>query len=188
MQSASRDGRGWRSTPWRIAAWSTAAGLMLLPVVVQLVRGNFGWSAADFVFVAIVLFAGCFIFDLAARKAPNFAYLAGSAAGLAAGFGLLVVNGAVGLVGSEDEAHNLLFGVVLLVAIAGVVVARGRAHGLARAMLAAAVTHIAVSSAALIVAGGSDGTLRMEVVGLSVFASIWLASAWLFRHASAAAD
>lgn len=184
MQDALNGNSGWHSKPWRIAAWSAAAGLMLIPVAVQLASGNFGWDAFDFVFAAFILLTGCLLFDFAARRAPNFSYLAGAGAALAAGFGLVVVNGAVGLVGSENEAHNLLFGLPILVAIAGAAVARGRAEKLAAAMLAAGVAHIAVSAALLIRAGGrSDGDPLAEVVGLSVFAAIWLASAWLFRNA-----
>ena len=179
------DKSGWRSTPWRIAAWTAAAALMLLPITVQLASGEFGWTIGDFVFVAIVLFGGCFLFDLAARRSPNLSYLLGAGAGLAAGFGLIVVNGAVGLVGSEDEAHNLLFLAVILVALAGSLIARGRPEAMARAMTAAAFVHVAVSAGLLIAAGGvSDGDPLMEVVGLSVFAAIWIASAWLFRNAA----
>ena len=175
----------WHSTPWRIAAWSTAAALMLLPITVQLVSGNFGWTTGDFIFAAIILLVSCSLFDWVARKSPNFSYLAGGAAALAAGFGLLVVNGAVGLVGSEDENHNLLFLAVILVAILGAILARGRPVQMARAMAAAAVTHIVISTVLLVRAGGvSDGDPMAEVVGLSVFAAVWLASAGLFRNAA----
>lgn len=55
---------------------------------------------------------------------------------------------------------------------------------MARAMLAAAIAHTLVSAVLLVRAGGvSDGDPRMEVIGLSVFAIIWLASAWLFQQA-----
>ena len=185
MERSFNNDSGWRSGPWRVAAWATAAVLMLVPVSVQLFSGNFGWNTFDFIFAAAILLVSCLIFDFAARKSPNFSYLAGAGAALAAGFGLFVVNGAVGLVGSEDEAHNLLFGLVLLVSVVGAVMARGRPRGMARAMLAAALTHIAISAALLIRAGGvSDGDPRAEVMGLGVFAAIWLASAWLFRNSA----
>ena len=185
MQNALENGSGWRSTPWRIAGWSTAAGLMLLPITVRLVSGNFGWSIGDFLGVGFILFTGCLIFDLVARKSPNLSYLAGAGAALAAGFGLFVVNGAVGLVGSGDEAHNAFFFASTLAAMLGAVIAAGRAEGMGRAMFAAAITHIVVSVALLIKArGASDGDPRMEIVGLGVFAALWLASAWLFRRAS----
>lgn len=175
----------WHGRPWRIAAWLTAAGLISVPIGVQMIHGPFGWSLSDFIFAAFILSAGCFLFDWAARSAPSLTYLAGAGAGLVAGFGLLVVNGAVGLVGAEDEPHNLLLGVVLLVAICGSVVAQVKPPIMAKAMMAAALTHIVISVALLVRAGGmSDGDARMEVVGLSVFAGMWLASAWLFRSAA----
>lgn len=175
---------GWRSGPWRIAAWTAAAGLMLVPTVAHLASGGFGWTTFDFVLAGVILLLSCSIFDLAARRAPNFAYLAGSAAALAAGFGLFIVNGAVGLVGSEDEAHNMLFLAVILTAIIGSIVARGRPQGMATAMFAAAAAHILVSAGLLIATGGAtDGDPLAQEIGLSVFAAIWLASALLFRKA-----
>ena len=185
MQDSMDNGSGWHSTPWRIAAWSIAGGLMLVPIITQLVVGNFGWNAADFIIVAVILGASCLLFDLAARNAPDFSYLAGAGTALAAGFGLFFVNGAVGLVGSEDEAHNLWFFVAVVVAIAGAVIARGRRGTLALTMFAAGLTHIIVSAVLLVRAGGvSDGSPLAEFVGLSFFAALWLASAQLFRNPS----
>ena len=184
-QVLKHDDGGWNSTPWRIAAWSTAAALMLLPISIQLISGNFGWTIGDFIFAAVVLLVSCSLFDWVARKSPNFSYLAGGGAALAAGFGLIVVNGAVGLVGSEDENHNLLFLAVILVAIVGAILARGRPASMARAMTAAAVTHFVISTVLLVRAGGvSDGDPTAEVVGLSIFAGVWLASAALFRNSA----
>jgi hypothetical protein len=177
--------RKWSSTPWRIAAWTAGAALMLLPITVQLINGPFGWSVGDFIFVAMILLAGCLLFDLAARKSPNFSYLAGVSLALAAGFGLFVVNGAVGLVGSEDEAHNLLFGLVLLVALIGFVLVRGRPEGASRAMFAAAAVHIVISVGLLLTASGSDASdPRAEWIGLSFFAALWVGSAWFFRNSA----
>lgn len=175
----------WRSRPWRIAAWSAGAALMLLPITIQLVSGNFGWSTFDFLFVAVVLLSGCTLFDIAARRAPNFFYLAGASLALAAGFGLIVVNGAVGLVGDEDQGHNLFFLLVILVAIVGFVLARGRPGGASKAMLAAAFTHIVVSGTLMVSAGRFAGpNPGPEIFGLSFFAAMWLGSSWLFRHSA----
>ena len=182
MQGSLNDSKGWSSTPWRVAAWSVAGGLMLVPIIAELASENFGWDAADFIIVAVILATSCLLFDRAARKAPDFSYLAGAGAALAAGFGLFLVNGAVGLVGSEDEAHNLWFFMAMLVAVAGAIIARGRRGALAVTMFAAAGVHIIVSAALLIRAGGvSDGSPMAEVVGLSLFAVLWLASGLLFR-------
>lgn len=43
------------------------------------------------------------------------------------------MNGAVGIVGSEDNPANLMYGGVLAVGIVGAVIARFRAEGMARA-------------------------------------------------------
>lgn len=178
-------GNGWRNGPWRIAAWTAAALLLLVPAAAHLAGGGFGWTGFDFVLLGVILLVSCSIFDLAARRAPNFAYLAGCAAALAAGFGLFIVNGAVGLVGSEDEAHNIAFLVVILTAIVGSVIAGGRPRGMARAMGAAAAAHIAVSAGLLIATGGATAdAFRAQIVGLSLFAALWLGSALLFRSAS----
>ena len=172
----------WNSKPWRIAAWVVAACVMLVPLSVQLTHGDFGWHLGDFVAVAIVLLSVCAIFDLAARASPNLPYLAGAGAGLAAGFGLFVVNGAVGLVGSEDEAHNVYFFVAIGIAIIGSFIAKGRAVPMSRTMLAAATSHIVVSAVLLIEANGvSDGDPLAEIIGLSIFALVWLASATFFQ-------
>jgi hypothetical protein len=176
-------GKGsWNSAPLRVAAWSVAAALMAVALAAQLVTGGFGWSGFDFILVAVILAAGAALFDFIARRSPNFAYLAGAAAALAAGFGLFVVNGAVGLVGSEDEPINLLFGAVILVAIIGALRARGRRDRLAQAMVAAAITHVGVSIVAMLAVTDRAGAgIGAEIAGLSMFAGLWLASAALFR-------
>ncbi len=179
------ENNGWNSKPWRVAAWAIAGVILLIPVSIQLIYGNFGWSPADFVFVAAILFVSCFIFDLSARYSANFSYLAGVAGGLAASFGLFVVNGAVGLVGSEDESHNLLFLFVPLIAMVGAIISRGRALGMSCVMFAAAIAHIMISVGLLIQAGGkSDGDRNMEIIGLIVFAVVWVASAWFFYRST----
>lgn len=185
MQQTIDQERRWRSAPWRIATWSIAAALMLIPLSGRLLSGDFGWTGFDFMILAVILLAGCVLFDLAARRAPNLAYLAASGAALASGFGLFVVNGAVGLVGSEDEGANLLFALVILVAIIGAVSARGRADRLSRAMLAAAAAQVLVSAAVLAIVGDADAAdMRIEIAGLTLFALLWAASGWLFRRSS----
>lgn len=161
--------------------------MMMVPITIQLVRGDFGWSPADFIGLGAVLFVGCLVFDFAARRSPNFEYLMGTMAAMAASFGLFVVNGAVGLIGSEDEAHNLLFLAVIAVAVVGSFLARLRPKPMARAMAAAALAHAVISVFLLFAArGGSDGHPLMEVVGLTVFGGVWLASACLFHRSARA--
>ena len=182
-------GRNERSGTLRLMAWTAAAGLMLLIIAVRLAGGLGGWSTGDVVLVAAILLAACLVFDLATRLAPNASYLAGTAVALLAGAGLVVVNGAVGLVGAEDEPHNRLFVAVILVALTTAALTRGRPEGMARAMIAAAVVHVALSAALLGAVGvGPAGHMGIEAVGLSGFAALWLAAAWLYRRSAITAD
>ncbi len=59
-------------------------------------------------------------------------------------FLLVWINAAVGIIGGEGNSANLMFLVVILIAVAGAIVARFRADGLARAMAVAAVAQALV--------------------------------------------
>jgi hypothetical protein len=115
------------------------------------------------------------------------------AVGLAVMAGLLLVwaNLAVGLVGSEHNPVNLLYGSVLAVAAIGALVARFRPLGMSRAMFGAAVTYLVVTAIALFVWPPSAATAEPStnfvnvLVGNTVFAGLWAVAGWLFRRASA---
>lgn len=46
---------GWRGNRWRIAAWSIAAGLLLLPLLAMQVTDEVDWNRADFAVAAALL-------------------------------------------------------------------------------------------------------------------------------------
>ena len=111
------------------------------------------------------------------RISPKFAYWAGVAAALAAAFLIFAANGAVGMIGSEDNPYNRFFGGVIVLALAGAAVARFRPAGMALAMLAAAVAHLLVSLF------GLSSDLRGGILSAAC-AGLWLLSAALFRRAA----
>jgi hypothetical protein len=160
-----------REIPWRIAAWGTAALLLLLPLV-----ANAPWTASDFVFMGVLLGSLGLAFELAVRKG-NAAYRMGTGAALAATFLLVWVNGAAGMIGSEYNRFNLLFGGVLAVALIGAILARFEPVGMARAMVAAAIAQAVVG------AFGLSADVRGGVLSVG-FAGLWLLAAALFRNAA----
>lgn len=163
---------------WRVAVWGTAALLLLLPVFAMQVTDEVHWDVADFaIFGAMLLGAGG-SYELAARMTGNTAYRAASGIALAAAFILVWMNLAVGIVGTEDNPANLMYGGVLAVGIAGAVIARFQPHGMARALVAAALAQAAVAVIAL--AAGSGFAFILT----GFFAALWLMSAWLFRKAA----
>ena len=92
--------------------------------------------------------------------------------------------------GSEDNALNLMFGGVLLVAATGSLLANFRARGMARAMGATAAAQLLAAGIGLAVglAVGTDEDhgpgIAREAFLTACFAVPWLASAQLFRRAA----
>lgn len=106
---------------------------------------------------------------------------------LAAAAILIVVNGAVGAIGTEDDDANMLFGGVLAVGIIGAIIARFKPDGMARAMFGAALAQALVAVIALIAGSGSsiDPEWPRDILGVTAFFfALWLTSAWLFQKAA----
>lgn len=124
--------------------------------------------------------------ELAVRKTSNAAYRTAAGVALAATFLLIWINGAVGIIGSEQEDANLLYGGVLAVALIGAIVARFRPAGMALAMSATALAQALVPVIASTFGPGSKASVwSPEVLVLTgFFAALWLIAAWLFRKAA----
>lgn len=179
-----------RNTPsgfagrWRIAGWTTAALFLLYPLVAMQFTDEVDWTVADFLFAGALLAGVGGAFELAVRRTASTAYRLAVGVALAAAFLLVWINGAVGIFGSEDNPANLLFGVVLAVALAGSVAARFRPRGMAFAMAATALGQAVVAAVAL--AGGmipENGWV--EALALcGFFVALFAGAAWLFHEAS----
>lgn len=178
------DGR--QGNGWRIAGWSTVAGLILLPWIAMQLTKEVNWTAFDFVAFGGLLVGLGVILEIVVWKARSLAYRAGVGLALLAVFLLLWATGAVGIIGSEDNPANALFLGVMAVAFVGAVIARFRAAGMARAMLAAAGTQVLVCAFALARgAGGEEASWPWDLmVATAVFAGLWSLSAGFFLKAA----
>ncbi len=116
----------------------------------------------------------------------NTVYRAASGVALAAAFILVWMNGAVGVIGPEDDDANVMGFGVLAVGIIGALMARFQPDGMARALFATALAHALVAVIALIAGFGSTMPhwQRKILVLTGFFAALWLLSAWLFRKAA----
>ncbi len=170
-------GSGRRGGRWRIALWGVPILLLLLPAVAMRFTGEVKWGPADFIVTAILLFTAAGAFDLAARATGSRACRAGAAVAVAASLLIVWIKLAVGMIGSEGNPYNLLFGGVIAVALIGAALARFRPAGMARAMAAAATAQ------GLIAAGGLPADPRGAVLS-GMMAGLWLLAAWLFRKAA----
>jgi hypothetical protein len=171
-------GGGWRSNGLRAALWLGLAALLALPAIaMRMGSGGVVWTASDFVVMGVMLGLVGLGFELVVRASGSLAYRAGAGLAVVTAFLTLWVNLAVGMIGDEGNAYNLAFAGVLAVALAGALVARFRAAGMVRAMLAAAAAQ------ALAGAIGLSTDLRGGVLSV-LFAGLWLLAAAFFRRAA----
>jgi hypothetical protein len=167
---------------WRVAVWGAAALLLLAPAAATRLSGEMQWSPGDFILVGTMLLAGCGLWELAIRRSGSWTYAAGAGIAAAAAFLLFLVNGAVGIIGNEDQAVNLIFLAVIAVAAGGALLGRFRPRGMARAMAAAAGAQLLAGAATVALVPDVRGFL----LGTALFVPLWLLSAWLFGKAAAA--
>ncbi|MET3663957.1 hypothetical protein [Caulobacter sp. 1776] len=175
-----------KSNGRRIAAWSVVAALIATPWVAMQFTAEVKWTLFDFALFGGLLVGSGLVLEFAAWKAHSLAYRAGVGLALAASVLLVLVTGAVGIIGSEANAANLMYAAVLLVAIGGSAMAGFKAGGMAHAMGAAALVQVAIMIIALVGDLGAGGAIwpRDLIGATAVFAALWLASAGLFRKAA----
>lgn len=170
----------------RAGLWAGVIGsILLVPLVAMQFTDDVKWTPFDFVFIGGLMAGVATAYELAAHRGAPL-YRAGVGVALATAFLLLWINGAVGVIGSEDEPPSLLLVGVIAIAVTGSLLARFRSTGMAIAMLAAGVVQLAVGVAALATGwGDTSASWPYDVVVLnSVFAAMWMAAAWLFRMAA----
>src|SRR3712207_5853670 len=104
------------------------------------------------------------LYELATRMTGNSAYRTAAGVALAAAFILTWLNLAVGIIGSEDNPANLMYGGVLAVAIIGAVIGRFQPLGMARALSATALTQMLAGIIALAAGFGSAAPSFPEAI------------------------
>jgi hypothetical protein len=171
-----------------MAAWCGAAVLLALPAAAMRVAPNSGvdWSASDFAVMAAILLGTGLAIEGLFRISGSVTYRLGAALAVVTGMLLVWVNLAVGFLGDEDNPANLMFATVLFVALAGAVLARFSAGGMARAMIAAAASQVVVGAIGYVggyAAPGTKGVYEV-VMGTGLFTALWLAAAGLFHRAA----
>ncbi len=170
-----------RGNRWRIMLWGTGALILLLPLVAMQFTDEVAWDAADFVIIGTLLAIARGAYELAARMSGNTAYRAAVGIALTAAVILIWMNLAVGLMGSENNPANLMYGGVLAVGILGTVIVRARPSGMARTLCATAFAQALVAVIALL--AGAPKSFAEIVVLNALFVALFLTSAWLFRRA-----
>lgn len=186
MAANTENGGGRRWSRWRVAGWGLAALVLLLPLAAMQLTDEMNWGLEDFIFAgALVLGIGT-AFELAVRRTGSAAYRAAAAVALAAAFMLIWINAAVGIIGSDGNAANLVYAGVLAVGVLGALLARFRPQGMARALFATALAQVLVGALALAAGWGAEGArYPLDILGLTaIFAALFAGSGLLFRKAA----
>jgi hypothetical protein len=171
-----RQRRGLRVN-WRIAGWSLAVGLLLLPFLAMQFTSEVDWDETDFILFGMMLAVAGGLIELAVRMSGSSAYRLAFAIGVVGAFLLIWMNLAVGIIGSEDNPLNLMYGAILAVGLIGALTARFDPEGMARALTAMAVAQILV---AVIAQAAGYFTWIITLV----YVALWLGSAKLFRKSA----
>lgn len=185
MADMAQKNGGGTLTVWRIAGWSTALILLLLPLIAMQFSNEVNWTLGDFIFAGALLGGTGLMVELTVRMTTNLMYRAGVALALAGIFLMIWLNGAVGIIGSENNPANLLYFAVLAVGILGAILARFRAKGMAYALFATATLNGLVALIAIGADLGEHASGPAEILMVNgFFMFFWLASALLFRNAA----
>jgi peptidoglycan/LPS O-acetylase OafA/YrhL len=113
-----------RASRWRLAAWGSAALVLLLPLVAMQFTDEVDWDVADLALFGAMLAAAGGSYELAAKMTRNYAYRAAVGVALAAAFLLIWLSLGVGIIGKGGDPANPMFFGVLAVGILGAIIAR----------------------------------------------------------------
>ena len=134
------------------------------------------WGPMDFATMGVLVLGSGLLFEYASSRGGSVAQKAAVGTAVLAGFGLIWVNLAVGMM--DVENGNLLYVLVLFVALVGAAIGRFEPREASIAMFATAGAHVVVAAIALIF------NLGPTLLADAFFVLAWIASGVLFRQAS----
>jgi hypothetical protein len=135
------------------------------------------WGPMDFAVIGVLVLGAGFLYEYASARGASVAHRAAVAISVLAGLGLVVVNLAVGFMDVENA--NLLYALVLFVALVGAAIGRFEPRHAANAMFATAAVHAVVAVIGLVADLGP--TLAADAFWIAG----WITSGLLFRQAAA---
>ena len=164
-------------SPWRIIGWGSVTALLLAPLVAMQFTSEVNWDETDFIVMGFIFGSLGLALEFMVTRSQSIAYRVASGIAILAAFLLIWANLAVGMIGSEDDPYNLLFGGVLAIALVGSIATRFRPMGMALATGAAGTAQIAIA------VGGIPTDPRGAFFS-SVLGGLWLLAALLFRKSA----
>jgi hypothetical protein len=165
--------------PLRIIGWGTVAALLLAPLVAMQFTSEVDWDETDFIVMGFIFGSLGLALEFMISRSTSTAYRIASGIAILAAFLLIWANLAVGMIGSENNPYNLLFGGVLAIALVGSIAARFRPTGMALACAVAGAVQMAIAVGGIAV--DPRGAFFSSILGC-----LWLLAALLFRKSAEA--
>jgi hypothetical protein len=168
-----------------IVSLALATGaILLIPLIAMQFTDEVNWGLFDFIFAGVFIFGTGLTYKLVAKKKGNMIYRIAVGLSLGTAFLLIWINGAVGLIGSEENPANLMYFLVISVGIIGSLITRFQPQGMARALFAMAFAQVLVTVIALLTGlHHSPGSSVLEIIGVNgFFIAMFVVSALLFRR------
>jgi hypothetical protein len=134
------------------------------------------WGPMDFAIMGVLILGSGLLYEYASSRGGSLAHRAAVGIAVLAGFGLVWVNLAVGMM--DVENGNLMYVLVLFVALVGAAIGRFEPREAAIAMFATAAAQAVVAVIGLV--AGLGPTLLADAFWIAG----WIASGLLFRQAS----
>ncbi|MDP1624881.1 MAG: hypothetical protein Q8L64_03855 [bacterium] len=155
--------------------------LLIIPLVGVFSSQEWQWGIEDFVLMGVILVGCGFAYAFISRYG-NFTYRAAVGIAVVASFLIVWVNMAVGIIGSEDNAANLMYFAVPFIGLIGAGISRFEPRGMSWSAFAAAIAVILIPVIAAFGIGVTFERDLVQIVGLSsFFALLYAVSAYLFR-------
>lgn len=163
--------------PWRIIGWGAVAALLFAPLVAMQFTSEVDWDETDFIVMGFIFGSLGLALEFMVTRSQSIAFRIASGIAILAAFLLIWANLAVGMIGSEANPYNLLFGGVLVIALFGSIAVRFRPMGMAIVTGAAGLAQIAI-------AVGGIATDRRGAFFSAVLGGLWLLATLLFRKSA----
>lgn len=160
--------------------------LLLIPLIAMQFTDEVVWTLSDFILMGFLLFIPALAYTLITRNSGDIVYKIALGFALFTGFFLIWSNLAVGIIGSENNAFNLLYFGVIFVGIIGGCIARFKPKGLATTLFAMAFVHALITVAAFITGMHHlpEVTVYHMLAVNGFFITIFIVAAMLFRFAA----
>lgn len=158
------------------AGLAIATGLLLLiPLIAMQFSDEVVWTLSDFILAGALIFGTGFTYILitrvlAPKMGDNILYRVAIGFALFTGFFLIWINGAVGIIGSEDNPVNILYFGVIAIGIIGAFIVRFWPKGMVYTMFAMAIAQALIATITLV--GGfyqSPPSTVFHIIGVNGF-------------------